>query len=139
MNAPRLAAVLAVALVMAWLPAAATAAAAAAQHLPLKQAGADDDAMLYRTLAAFVLAAGCAVGIAYAIKRFSGRFGSIGAARHAGARLERIDLLRLSQKSTLFVVRHAGQEWLLAEHEQGITVLSQPPAGAAARQGDDHG
>jgi flagellar biogenesis protein FliO len=115
---------------------AACALAGAAQagpaRLPLKPAAADGG-LAARAVAALLGVAALAGAGAWMLKR-SGR-----APRRAGARppaLQRRDSMRLSTRTTLFVVGWQGAEWLLAEGEGGVRLLAGP---AAPAQGGGHG
>jgi flagellar biogenesis protein FliO len=114
----RLAAVLAAA-------ALAGAAQAAPARLPFKSAAADDG-LAGRAVAALLGVAALAGAGAWAVKR-AGWTPVRGAAQPRT--LQRIDTMRLSTKTTLFVVGWQGEQWLLAEGEGGVRLLAGPGTG----------
>jgi hypothetical protein len=99
-----------------------------AARLPFKQTAVQEDALIRRALMVFLLACGVAGGAIYVIKRHGVGWPVLapraGAALSRARRLERVETLRLSTKSTLFVIRHVGQELLIVEHGNGVEVLS---------------
>jgi flagellar biogenesis protein FliO len=97
--------------------------------VPFKQTGESEDWLVYQAAGAFLLACAAAYGIAFSLKRLRPQLPGK-AARHT--RLQVLETRRLTQRSTLFRIDFDGQELLIAESGQSLTVLaSSQPADAA--------
>jgi flagellar biogenesis protein FliO len=92
--------------------------------IPFKANADADDNLIYRAIAAFLIAAAVAYGIAWCIKRTMPSFEKkIGRAKQ----LERLESMRLSPRSALFRVRWGNEELLVGESEHGVTLLGKRP------------
>ncbi|MCE3261336.1 MAG: hypothetical protein K0R43_415 [Pseudoduganella sp.] len=96
----------------------APAAQAAGTPPPYKPAAAPEDGLLGRALGALVVACVAAGVLVYGAKR-----AGLGRAAPGRRVLERVDTLRLSQKSALYTVHYRGRQLLLAESEGGLRLL----------------
>ncbi len=99
-------------------------AAALPEKIPFKQTTPDDDNLVYRAIAAFLFACAVAYGIAWLIKRY---LPSAGVRKGAGQQLQRLEAIRLTQRSVLLRVRWGGEELLLGENEHGVALLGKRP------------
>ncbi len=118
----------------ALLIAGCASALAQSASLPLKRDGGEDDALVYRALGAFALACAVAGGLAWGAKRYAPR---LAVRRGGGDALERLETLRLTPRSTLFLVRWREQEMVLAESPSGLQVISYGEP--ATKTEDGHG
>ncbi|MBV8634724.1 MAG: flagellar biosynthetic protein FliO, partial [Burkholderiaceae bacterium] len=100
------------------------AVAALPSNIPFKTATEADDSLVYRAIASFVLACLAAYGIAWYVKRY---LPGIGKAAGKGKRLERLEAMRLNQRSMLMRVRWHDEELLIGENEHGIALLGRRP------------
>jgi hypothetical protein len=99
-------------------------------RLPFKQSAEQDDATMYRALSAFFAACAVAGGLVYGIRRYGVRLPGMTAGSRSAKKvhcLQRMEAIRLTQKTTLFVIRYRGEELLIAEGERGVQVLANGP------------
>ena len=87
--------------------------------IPYKQEHQSTDTLAYQSLAALVLVGFAAYGIALGLKRFN----LVSSGSNQKKRARTIDTVRLSRRSTLFVVEYQDRELLLVESEKGIQLL----------------
>ncbi|MBV8464751.1 MAG: flagellar biosynthetic protein FliO [Burkholderiales bacterium] len=106
-----------------------------AARIPFKPASAADDSLVFRAIAAFLLAAAAAYGLAWCIKRF---LPGIGKSLGQDRQLTRLEAIRLTPRSTLVRVRYGDEELLLGESEHGVTLLAKKPAHRAEPQENPH-
>jgi flagellar biogenesis protein FliO len=92
--------------------------------IPFKQERQSTDSLAYQSFAVLILASLAAYGIALALKRFNL---TRGRAQKKQRRLQTLDIIRLSRRSTLFVVEYSGSQLLLAESDNGVKLLHSIP------------
>lgn len=109
---------------------AATEEARSQEGIPFKQEAVPTDTLAYQSLAGLVLAGLAAYGVVLGLRRFVGRGIGLGTTH----RILTTQVLRLSRRSTLYVVEYRGQELLLAENDHGIQLLMRQ-AGASEPEG----
>lgn len=102
----------------------ALAATALPSDIPFKANTPSDDTLVYRAVAAFLLACLAAYGIAWCVKRYLPTFGKI-TGNHK--QLERLEAMRLSQRSMLIRVRWGDEELLIGENEHGVSLIAKRP------------
>ncbi|MBV8660350.1 MAG: FliO/MopB family protein [Burkholderiales bacterium] len=98
-------------------------------HIQFKPASESDDGMVYRAIAAFLVAGGAAYGLAWAIKRF---LPALGKTMGQDRKLQQLEVMRLTTRSVLIRVRYGDEELLIGENEHGISLLAKRPLDAAA-------
>ena len=104
--------------------------------IPFKHDKQATGSLAYQSFAGLVLDGLAACGIVLGLKRYGGKLGGrLGQTR----RVQMLEAIRLSRRSTLYVVQYQGQELLLAESEHGIALVSGhvPPAEPIAPGGSD--
>jgi len=99
------------------------------EHIQFKPASESDDGIVYRAIAAFLVAGGAAYGLAWAIKRF---LPALGKSMGPGRKLQQLEVMRLTTRSVLIRVRYGDEELLIGENEHGISLLTKRPADVAA-------
>ena len=100
-----------------------------------KPEGSDAGGLAARVLGALVVAALIACGAIYALKRFAPWVAVPGT--HPGKGNVRIvEVLRVTQKLSLFVVEFGADRILLAQSDHGVTVVSNTHSGVPRRQGE---
>jgi flagellar biogenesis protein FliO len=102
--------------------------------IPFKATAAADDNLVYRAIAAFVVAGAVAYGLAWCIKRYMPSFGK---QTNRDKQLERLEIMRLSARSLLVRVRWGNDELLLGESEHGITLLGTRPLPVFTSEAED--
>jgi hypothetical protein len=93
------------------------------ERIPFKAVESDDNALIYRTIFAFIVAGAAAYAIAWCIKRFAPPI--IGRTTGDDRKLERLEILRLSPRSVLFRVCVGDEELIIGESENGVTLLTK--------------
>ena len=105
------------------------------QPIPFKQDERGLGELAFRSLAGVLVAAAAAYGVVLGLKRLRN-----GAVSLAGKErlLKPVATLRLGRTSVLHVVEYGGDELLLADSAQGVTLLRSRPL-AAGEDGQTHG
>lgn len=103
--------------------------------IPFKAATPEDDSLVFRAIAAFLLAGAAAYGMAWSIRRYLPKLGKqFGKQIGRERQLERLEIMRLGARSTLVRVRWGHEELLIGENEHGVTLLGKRPLDAAVTQ-----
>ncbi|GAB2842910.1 hypothetical protein GCM10027277_07760 [Pseudoduganella ginsengisoli] len=111
-------------------PSASASASAAASPIPFKREKHSEDTLAYQSLAALVLAALAAYGIALGLRRL--RTGSVALPMQRARRIRVAESVRLGRHHTLHVVEYDGEQLLLSEGQHGVTVVSRKDGATGA-------
>ncbi|PRC93920.1 flagellar biosynthetic protein FliO [Solimicrobium silvestre] len=93
-------------------------------NIPFKSTTVADDNLVYRAIAAFLIAGAVAFGLAWCIKNFMPSFNK---KMKRDKQLERLESMRLSTRSMLVRVRWGDEELLVGESEHGVTLIGKRP------------
>lgn len=120
------------ALLLGWGKAGWALAEPAASAIPFKRAETVEASAGGAGLAVLLLSV-LAIGLVYALRK------RLPAARGADGRLLRVlETRRLGPRALVSVVEFAGQHYLLAQSEQGVSCVASAPAPAAPAAEDGH-
>ncbi|HEX7640602.1 MAG TPA: flagellar biosynthetic protein FliO [Burkholderiaceae bacterium] len=111
---------------------AAASAAALPNNIPFKQAAPDDDNLIYRAIAAFLVACAAAYAIAWLVKRYAP---GIRSTKAPNQQLQRLEAIRVTQRTTLLRIRWGNEELLIGENEHSVSLLGKRPLAEAETTG----
>jgi flagellar biogenesis protein FliO len=121
MNARRACTQVLVALNLFWLAGAAALAESVPQSIPFKQEAASGTGELLRVMGGLALCVLILAGVLHFLRR---RTGLNQTGRTDAGRLRIVDRLRLGARASMIVVEYEGKRHLLAQTEQGITLIT---------------
>jgi flagellar biogenesis protein FliO len=109
-----------------------TSAAPTHTAIPYKQEKQPTESLAYQTIGSLALVTLIGYAVVLMLKKFNG----VSTRTSEKRRLKVTEVLRLSRRSTLYVVDYQGRELLIAEHEHEIRQLDIPVREAANGEHD---